>query len=110
MDGMIPGFAPTLTPDVIRAAAAELQRQGMPLTKANLAEMAAVMAQPAAPAAPAPAAAAPAVRGGPTSTAAQRAQAAIDAKRRQGPPADMLARRAQVVAPGGIKRRGDERY
>lgn len=85
-----------LSPAALQAAARRLQAQGMPLTKTNLAEMAAAMSD--APVAPVGKAIPPAaVRGGPSSDAAARAAAAIEAKRRAGPPADMLARQARLA-------------
>lgn len=89
--GVLPGV--NMNDPRVAAAVQRLQAKGVPLNRANIAEeMALGDAAPAKPAAPAMG-----QRTAPAGSAEAAAEAAIEAKRRAGPPAEMLrARRARM--------------
>src|SRR3989304_3842643 len=91
------GPLPTVTPEQVKAAIELLKAKGVPLTRTNIAEAAAMIGRGAALAPRAPSApgglgqrlAAPGTAGG-------RAEAALELKRKMGPPAEMLRNRGML--------------
>ena len=91
------GPLPTVTPEQVRAAIEHLKAKGVPLTRTNIAEAAAMIGRGAAPAPRAPSA-----PGGfgqriaDPDSAEGRAEAALELKRKMGPPAEMLRNRGML--------------
>src|SRR3972149_964503 len=93
------GPLPTVTPEQVKAAIELLKAKGVPLTRTNIAEAAAMIGRGAALAPRAPSA-----PGGfgqriaDPDSAEGRAEAALELKRKRGPPAQML-RNPGMVSP-----------